>query len=532
MSRASTSWGGGRARRASRLLALTLGVATLAAPLPALAASAPTTRVVVIGRSAGAALAAVGGTGIRTLTPGVAVGLASADADARLTAEGYRVAPDAPVSLAVANDQGSQSDQSDQGAQSAQSDQSAQRGRAVLSVRNELYAQRVGDGAGQTIAVLDSGVDAVPALAGRVIDGADFTGTGFADSYGHGTFVAGLIAGNGLDSFGHQTGIEGVAPAARIVSVKIADAQGRSTVGQVVAGLAWVIAHASTYQIGVVNLSLSVSQADSYETDPIDAVAEAAWFSGLVVVASAGNDGGRVLRAPGNDPFVLTVGSVADNGSLRLSDHTLSPYSDSGLTQDGVAKPEVTALGEHVQAPLPDGSTLAGEQTVDGLPAGYGQLSGTSMSAAVASGAAALLLADHPGWRPGLVKAAFEQTRSDQLGEIQLPGADNATPTRDANAAYHASVALAVAYAQQVLHTRAYRNVIWSDVTWSDVTWSDVTWSDVSFANVVSATVTWSDVTWSDSVSGSSGATQTGTTSQVTWSDVTWSNALDVPKND
>jgi serine protease AprX len=503
----STSWGGGR-RVAARIVAAAAGLAVLGAPLTANAAapSQPTTEVVVVGAGAGQALTWVHGLHVQRLANDVAVGRVTAAAEATLRSEGFRVGPDARVRL------------TDSGSTDAAAPDSK-------SVRDLVHATGLGDGSGQTVALVDSGVTEVPALAGRVIQGADFTGAGFGDSYGHGTFVAGLIAGNGLDANGQQTGLEGVAPAARIVSVKVADSQGQSTVGQVAAGIAWVIDHKSDYGITVLNLSLSVGKADSYELDPVDALAEAAWFSGIVVVASAGNDGGPVLRAPGNDPYVLTVGSVLTNG---WNGAFLSPYSDHGSTQDGVYKPEVTTPGEHVQAPLPAGTTLAREQTVTGLPAGYGQLSGTSMAAGVASGEVALLRAAHPDWTPGQAKQALIQTDSPRLSRIRIVYAVNTSPSGDADAAYHPSLALAIAYAQQVLHTTNYSSVNWSgvawnQVTWSDITWSDVTWSDATLGTAASATVTWSDVTWSDAT-GSTASTSGSTASSVTWSDVTWSD--------
>ncbi len=360
-----------------------------------------------------------------------------------------------------------------------------------------------------------------PALNGRLIQGADLTGTGFNDGYGHGTFVAGLAAGNGFGANSSYTGILGMAPNARIVSVKVADDRGRSTVGQVVAGLAWVIQHRAQYGITVANMSLSAAQPSSYVTDPLDALVEAAWFSGITVVASAGNDGARVTSAPGNDPYALTVGSVGDNNTLTQADDSVSSFSNVGPTGDGIAKPEVSTPGEHVQAALPEGSALAAAQTATGLPRGYGQLSGTSMSAGVAAGAAAILHAMHPDWTPGRVKGALQQTRS-ATGEMRLVTAALSRPT-DVTSALTPSLSLAVAYAQQVKHTRSYANVVWSDVVWSDVVWSDVVWSDVVWSDVTDAVktaATWSDATWSDATWSDA------TWSDAVWSDATWSDAV------
>ncbi|HET7529870.1 MAG TPA: S8 family serine peptidase [Mycobacteriales bacterium] len=483
----NTSWGGGRGRAAMTALAVVL---PLLAVLP-FARPATTHRVVVVGAHAGQALHRVGATDVSLLTNGVAVGRASATASGSLRSSGFKVAPDSPVQLdgAPAFPQGP-----DTGGR--------------LSVRDVTGAALLGTGKGETIAVIDSGVNNSPAFGRRLVQGADFTGTGFDDGYGHGTFVASLAAGAGGRA---SNGIEGVAPGARVVSVKVADSRGRSTVGQVVAGLAWVIQHRADYDIDVVNLSLSAKHASSYLTDPLDALVEAAWFSGMTVVASAGNDGGPVDSAPGNDPFVLTVGSVADMNTLTQADDTLSPYSNNGSTPDGVAKPEITAPGEHVQAALPEGSLLSTLQTVTGLPRGYGQLSGTSMAAGVASGAAAVLQSLHRDWTPGQVKGALQQTHGNN-GEMRLLAAAMARPT-DVTTGLTPSLALAVAYAQQVAHTRAYSDVVWSDVVWSDVVWSDV-------ANVVKTAATWSNAVWSDATWSNA------VWSDAVWSDATWSDAV------
>jgi hypothetical protein len=502
----NTSWGGGRGRAAMTALAVVL---PLLAVLP-FARPAHTERVVVVGAHASQALKSVGAAKVSLLTNGVAVGRTSDAGSASLRSSGYRVAADTPVHLdAVALPQMSST------------------GR--YSVRDLTNAGFLGGGAGQTIAVVDSGVNAVPALSGRVIQGADFTGTGMNDDYGHGTFVASLAAGNGASSGngtgnGNQTGMVGVAPSARIVSVKVADGLGRSTVGRVVAGLAWVVQHRAQYGITVVNLSLSEATPSSYLTDPVDALAEAAYFSGMTVVASAGNDGSdqTVDAAPGNDPFVLTVGSVVDANTMTSSDDTAASYSNSGTTPDGFSKPEVTTFGTHVQAALPAGSYLAGKQTVTNLPYGFGQMSGTSMATGVAAGAAAVLQSLHPSWTPAQVKGTFVQTSTSGLHELRLVNAVMSAPTT-ANSGVAPSLALAVAYAQKVLHTTAYNNVVWSDVVWSDVVWSDVVWSDVVWSDVASTVgtaatwsdATWSDATWSDAV-----------WSDAVWSDATWSDAV------
>ena len=231
------------------------------------------------------------------------------------------------------------------------------------------------------------------------------------DHFGHGSHVAGLIAGSGR--------YLGVAPAADLISVKVADDDGNTTVLDVIYGIQFAVEQRRNLGIRVINLSLSSTVAESYLTDPLDAAAESAWFSGIVVVAAAGNEGtaaDAVSYAPGNDPYVITAGAVDDLGTRQISDDVLARWSSRGLTQDGVRKPEVLAPGAGLVAPLAPGSDfteLCPECVVDGS---YFRLSGTSMAAALVSGAAALILDEHPTWSPDRVKGAMTSTLANVPG--------------------------------------------------------------------------------------------------------------------
>jgi serine protease AprX len=233
------------------------------------------------------------------------------------------------------------------------------------------------------------------------------------DLYGHGTHVAGLVAGNGRalapDDPLYNRYI-GSAPQANLVSIKASDDHGRSSIADVIAGLQFAVEHRADYGIRVVNLSLVSSLSQSYKVDPLDAAVEAAWFHGLVVVAAAGNDGdapGAVSHSPGNDPYAITVGAVDDHGTKETIDDTLASWSSRGVTQDGFAKPDVVAPGVHVASTLAPGSDfiqLCPTCVVDGS---YFQLSGTSMAAPIVAGIAADLIAAHPTWSPDQVKGAL-----------------------------------------------------------------------------------------------------------------------------
>ncbi|MHB8452953.1 MAG: S8 family serine peptidase [Mycobacteriales bacterium] len=418
-------------------------------------------------------------------------------------------------------------------------------------------------GSGITVAVIDSGVDQVPALAGRVIQGPDFTGTGPQDNYGHGTFLAGLIAGNGQDANGNQTGLRGVAPGADILSIKVTDANGQSTVGTVVKAISWVIANAAQDHIRVMNLSLGApAPGQSYDTLPLDAAVEAAWMSGITVVTSAGNNTPTVVDSPANDPFVITAGAVHDSNNWNPAGDTLAPFSPAASpTVDGFIKPDVFPPGEHLQAPLPSGTTLAAEQTVTGLPAGYGQMSGTSLSAAVLSGEVAVLLSDHPSWTPDQVKGALLSTAHSN-GEPNLKEAIDSPGLVLADQNVRPSLELLDAYVTLIAHTPpsavnwatldlssvnwaladfsqptwlqprwtsiapspTASQATWADATWADATWADATWTNATWSNATWSNATWSNATWSNATW--SNATWTNATwSNSTWSDATWSNA-------
>ena len=178
------------------------------------------------------------------------------------------------------------------------------------------------------------------------------------DHVGHGTHIAGLIAGNSLNHQGLKKlsgRYMGIAPKANLISVKVSDDDGDTTVLDVINGLQFVVDHKDALGIRVVNLSLTSSVAESYRTDPLDAAVEAAWFAGIVVVAASGNDGtatDAVSYAPGNDPYVITAGAMDDRGTTSLNDDTLAPWSSRGVTQDGFNKPEILAPGTRLVGAL------------------------------------------------------------------------------------------------------------------------------------------------------------------------------------
>ena len=287
------------------------------------------------------------------------------------------------------------------------------------------------DGSGVAVAIIDSGVVswhddlADDAGAMRVDRFVDFVGgqTTAYDDYGHGTHVAGIIAGNGFDSGGARAG---VAPGAHLIVLKALDAYGRGHISDVIAALDYAVAQRDALHIRVINLSVAAGVYESYNTDPLTLAAQRAVQAGIVVVAAAGNNGRSTdghtqyggITAPGNAPWVLTVGASSHLGTVDRSDDTIATFTARGPTAvDALAKPDIVAPGVGIESLAAPGSTLymsaaayllSGTVPTAYLP--YLSLSGTSAAAPVVSGTVALMLQANPALTPNEVKAILQYT--------------------------------------------------------------------------------------------------------------------------
>ena len=278
------------------------------------------------------------------------------------------------------------------------------------------------DGTGIGVAIIDSGITEVNDLAGRVVYSQDFVGTGTDDLYGHGTHVAGIVAGSGVDSICATCTrtVKGIAPNANLINLRVLDANGNGTTSNVIAAIDQAIALAGTYNIRVINLSVGGPVVENSDQDPLCQAVEAAWKAGIVVDVAAGNEGRDnsvgnngygTITSPGNDPFVITVGAMKDAGTITRADDMIATYSSKGPTGiDNYVKPDLVAPGNLTVSLLANvNDTLPTEYPTALIPntyydsAGDGStstvyytLSGTSMATPVVSGAVALLFEETP----------------------------------------------------------------------------------------------------------------------------------------
>ncbi len=390
-----------------------------------------------------------------------------------------------------------------------------------------LWTQGI-KGTGVTVAVLDSGVrPTTPGVeASRIVASVDLvSGSGIPDDPGgHGTHVAGGLAGRDVDW-------SGVAPGANIASVRVIDGSGIAYKSNIMRGIQWAIKNRNVYGIRVINLSLGAPATTSYVKDPLAAAAELAWRVGIVVVASAGNRGpdAGTISTPGYDPYVITVGAMDMGTTVDRKDDLVAFFSSRGPTFDGLAKPDVVAPGRKLVSARSDFSyldTLFPDRVV---LEDYFRLSGTSQAAGAVSGVVALMLSSNASLTPDQVKSQLVASATRLSGyDANTVGAGYV----DAFAAVKSIArvkqgarpadSFAVTVFPVIKGTSALtwrslahnggvdsRGVSWSNVTWDNVAWDNVTWDNVAWDNVAWDNVTWDNVAWDN----------------VAWENVAWENS-------
>ncbi|MDZ4825189.1 MAG: S8 family serine peptidase [Actinomycetota bacterium] len=392
-------------------------------------------------------------------------------------------------------------------------------------------------GAGIGVAVLDTGVSPMPDLAGRLVHGPDFSGEGtVVDTFGHGTVMASLVAGNGADSAAREGGaIAGVAPAAHIVAVKVAGANGATDVSTILEAMHWIATYRDQFNIRVVNLAWGVPSTQSVALDPLNYAVERLWDLGIVVVVAAGNSGPQfgTVTKPGDDPVVLTVGAYNDRGDASPGNDNIPQWTSRGPTQEGVAKPDVVAPGRTILAGRSYGSAVEHANPKALVMPSYIRGSGTSQASAVTSGVVALLLAARPELTPDQVKAAIKSTahrmpnanpNAQGVGRVDLAAALIAQPTNEVQprpatglGSIEASrggghvVADCNGVATDIVGEIDVRCEAWDPQMWTTSQWTGDDWTGVSWKDVDWSNATWDGVSWKD-----------GTWTGVSWKDTNW----------
>ena len=356
------------------------------------------------------------------------------------------------------------------------------------------------------------------------------------DGYGHGTFVAGIAAGN-------AAGYAGAAPSAPLVSIDVMNNEGMALTSDVIAACDWIIAHKTQYNIGVANFSLHSTAPASIFWDPLDRAVEKLWFDGVVVVTASGNYGVNgapttVAYAPGNDPFVITVGADDLGGNISPNNDMAAPWSVYGYTFDGFAKPELAAPGRYMIGPVPAGSTLAVTRPADMVGPGYMQLSGTSFAAQVISGAAAYVLALHPNWTPDQVKGALMLAAQSEpsaapmsvgvgLVDAKAAGAVSAPP--NPNAALNQFLmpdpnggSLPV-FNSSAWQTAALANPAWNTAAWGSAAWGSAAWGSAAWGSAAWGSAAWGSAAWGSAAWGSS--TLAESLASAAWGSAAWGSA-------
>ena len=380
---------------------------------------------------------------------------------------------------------------------------------------------------------MDSGVAAGRLdFGGRVVKSVTMTGllpNSPGDGRGHGTFVAGIAAGS-------KSGYAGAAPTAPIVSIDVMDDNGMAMTSDVIAAADWILANKGIYNIQVANFSLQSTVPASFMYDPLDKAVEKLWFNGVVVVAAVGNygDDGQpttVAYAPGNDPFVISVGaSDTSNTGWTATDDTAAAWSAYGYTLDGFAKPDIGAPGRPLVGPVPALSTMPLEHPGARHVTGYMWMSGTSFSAPIVSGAAALILAKNPTWTPDKVKGALMLTARPTaagmalgVGEVNAKGAFDVTNPPNPNLGLSAFVG-PDGTGGQVFDSASWANTATANASWNQASWNSASWANASWANASWNQASWASASWNQA-SWSSASWNAASWAAASWAAASWNAA-------
>ncbi|MEM9565961.1 MAG: S8 family serine peptidase [Actinomycetota bacterium] len=418
-------------------------------------------------------------------------------------------------------------------------------------------------GEGIDVALIDTGVVPVPGLDGadKIVHGPDFSVESahdevrHLDTYGHGTHLAGIIAGNDVDAATEKLDedeFQGVAPDARIVSVKVADHTGAVDVSQVIAAIDWVVANRNTngLNIRVLNLSYRVNSGHGYEDDPLSLAVQNAWDNGIVVVVAAGNDGEETtsLPSPAKDPFVVTVSALSEKDQDKTNCLKGKPKWETTSWASGADKhnrqPDVYVPGTTIVSLRNPGSMIDTAFPSSVIDERFTKATGTSQSAAVVSGAVAVLLDARPELTPDEVKAILLDTAKGKEALVDLDKAVKEKTPKKAEQEHRRSNgrgSLEVARGGQHLLVDGQPMVgettlfgPWSPETWVDASaagaaWTGSSWTGSSWTGSSWTGSSWTGSSWTGSSwTGSSwtGSSWTGSSwTGSSWTGSTWTGS-------
>ena len=425
-------------------------------------------------------------------------------------------------------------------------------------------------GKGVTVAVIDTGIAPVDGLDqdNQVVNGPDLSfdgqdaSTRYMDEFGHGTHIAGIIAGRDdrWDPKHPDPAIfAGVAPDAKLLNVKVGAGDGGADVSQVIAALDWVTQHRKDYglNVRVIALAYGTASAQPWQVDPLARAVENAWNAGIVVVAAAGNDGlaAQDLLMPAIDPNVIAVGAVDTNGTGALTDDAVASFSNGGSS---TRRPDVVAPGRSIVSLRVPGSyadTMSPRGRVPGDTTGrFFRGSGTSQATAFVAGEVALLVGKNPKLTPDQVKGLLVRTaRPLPTGQVEqgagVPDvlAALAAPTPVMLPKYPASTglgsleasrggahvvdpntgaaltgevdALGAPWDGSTWAARSAAGLAWTQGTWNGKTWSGVKMVGTDWQFAPWTGNTWAGTSWS---AWAASSWRGGTWAASSWRDMNW----------
>ncbi len=386
-------------------------------------------------------------------------------------------------------------------------------------------------GAGITVAILDSGVEKHKDFGKRIVEEVGFNRDKpdkTKDRFGHGTFMAGVVGGDGEKSKGLYVG---VAPGVNFINVKIGGDDGRGYESDAVAAMQWVLANRVAYNIRVANMSINSESVISYHQSLMDMMAELMWFNGIVVVTSAGNarngNNDTIRSAPANDPRIITVGATTEIGDdFDRGNDVIAPYSAVGMTLENHAKPDLVAPGTDIVSTL--ANTSKWDKEYPDRAAGkkkYFRASGTSMSAPMVSGAAALMLQANSSLSPGQVKCMLMASASDLDGMRYLDvgaaisAAQANAPCEDPNATTPPSILIA-----PVLDVLLSGDINWNSINWNSINWNSINWNSINWNSINWNSINWNSINWNSINWNSINWNSIDWTSTINWNSINWNS--------